>query len=153
MTSEQYQLLLQDLVRLSGLSDPSGLLEHGRVKIGDIDAVLEHEPNYDPDLLQVRMRLGTLPDNAEDLTRAILEANYISGYGGECVFSLYPASDDVVITMKVRLLEALTAQELWQGISDVARHGGQMWQGILAASHTPMNAGPSGLHGTPHLPV
>ncbi|MBC7603099.1 MAG: CesT family type III secretion system chaperone [Ramlibacter sp.] len=153
MNSEQYQVLLQDLARLSGLADASSLLEHGRVKIGDIDAVLEHEPNYDPDLLQVRMRLGTLPDDAEDLTRAILEANYVSGYGGECVFSLYPASDDVVITMKVRLQESLTAQELWQGISDVARHGGQMWQGILSVSQTSMGSAPSDMRGMSHMPV
>ncbi|HTH80065.1 MAG TPA: CesT family type III secretion system chaperone [Ramlibacter sp.] len=136
MTSEQYRLLLDELARVSGLADSSGLLEHGRVKIGEVDAVLEHQPAYDEHLLQVRMRLGTLPVDDRDLTRAILEANYISGYGGECVFSLYPASDDVIITMRMRLEESLTAQELWQGISDIARHGTQMWQGIAAATQT-----------------
>jgi hypothetical protein len=134
MTSEQFNLLLQDLARVAGLSDASGLLEHGRVKIGELDAVLVHEPSFDPDLLQVRIRLSTLPAQSEELTRALLEANYISGYGGECVFSLFPASDDVVITLRVKLESAMTAQELWQGISDVARHASQMWEGIAASA-------------------
>src|SRR3954454_8627267 len=128
MTSEQYQALLQNLAHVAGMADSSGLVEHGRLRIGEVDAVLEHEPKYDENLLQGRMRLGTLPPEGDDLTRAILEANYVSGYGGEGVFSLYPASDDVIITMKVSMKQALTAQELWQAISDVARHGGQMWQ-------------------------
>ena len=145
MTSEQYQLLLQDLALVAGKADASGLVDHGRVKIGELDAVLEHDPKYDEHLLQVRMRLGTLPPEGEDLTRAILEANYVSGYGGECVFSLFPASDDVIITMKVRLLEGLSAQELWQGISDVARHSSQMWQGIMSVAQTSSGSTPSDL--------
>ncbi len=131
MTSEQYKMLLQDLARVAGLANPSALMENGRLKVRELDCVLEHSPAYDEKLLQVRMRLGTMPLNTAELTRAILEANYVSGYGGECVFSLYPKSDDVVITMKVRLQESLTAQELWQGISDVAQHGSQMWEGIV----------------------
>lgn len=136
MTSEQFRLLLEDLARVAGLADSSGLIEQGRVKIGELDAVLVHEPGYDADLLQVRMRLGALPPEGEDLTRAILEANYVSGYGGECVFSLFPASDDVVITMRVKLDSSMSAQELWQGISDVSRHAGQMWEGIAASVQT-----------------
>ena len=151
MTSEQYLQLLQDLAHVAGLSDATGLIEHGRVKIGDTDAVLEHEPVYDANLLQVRMRLGTLPVEGKDLSRAILEANYVSGYGGECVFSLYPASDDVIITMRVRLQEAMTAQELWQGVSDVARHGSQMWQGIVSVAQTAAGMTPSDVYATPGL--
>jgi hypothetical protein len=145
MTSEQYKLLLQDLAQVAGMTDAAGLTQHGRVKIGDLDAVLEHDPKYDDQLLQVRMRLGTLPPEGEDLTRAILEANYVSGYGGECVFSLFPASDDVIITMKVRLLDGLSAQELWQGISDVARQSSQMWQGIVSVAQTSRGSMPADL--------
>jgi hypothetical protein len=54
MTSEQFQLLLQDLAHVAGLSDSSGLLKHGRVKIGELDAVLVHEPVYK----EIGMRLG-----------------------------------------------------------------------------------------------
>lgn len=136
MTSEQYKMLLQDLARVAGLANPSALMEHGRLKVGDLDCVLEHSPSYDEKLLQVRMRLGTMPADTTDLSRAILEANYVSGYGGECVFSLYPKTDDVVITMKVRLQESLTAQELWQGITDVAQHGSQMWEGIVTMARS-----------------
>lgn len=146
MNSEQYKLLLQDLARVAGLADSSGLVEHGRVKVGDLDAVLDHDPKYDESLLQVRMRLGTLPADGEDLTRAILEANYVSGYGGECVFSLFPASDDVIITMRVRLDQAMTAQELWQGISDVARHASQMWQGIVTVAQVSHGSMPADMH-------
>jgi hypothetical protein len=151
MTADQYQQLLQDLAHVAGMTDPSGLLDHGRVKIGELDAVLEHEPAYDAELLQVRMRLGTLPPEGADLSRAILEANYVSGYGGECVFSLYPASDDVIITMRVRLQASMTAQELWQGISDVARHGGQMWQGIVAVAQTSAGSTRPDAYATPGL--
>lgn len=139
MTSDQYKLLLQDLARVAGLHDSSGLIDHGRVKIGEVDAVLEHNPDYDENLLQVRMRMGTLPEQGDELTRAILEANYVSGYGGECVFSLFPASDDVVVTMRFKLVASLSPQELWQAISDISRHSSQMWEGILAVAQTPQS--------------
>jgi hypothetical protein len=151
VTSDQYKLLLQDLARVAGLVDSSGLVDHGRVKIGEVDAVLEHNPDYDDNLLQVRMRMGTLPEEGDDLVRAILEANYVSGYGGECVFSLYPASDDVVVTMRFRLVEALSPQELWQAISDIARHGSQMWEGIVAVAQTSQAATPSDLRPPPGI--
>ena len=128
------------------LADPTALLEHGRLKVGELDCVLEHSPEYDERLLQVRMRLGTMPSDTADLARSILEANYVSGYGGECVFSLYPKSDDVVITMKVRLQESLTAQELWQVISDVAQHGSQMWEGIVTMAKTNSDDAEHGVH-------
>lgn len=151
MTSDQYKLLLQELARVAGLSDSTALIEHGRVKIGEIDAVLEHNPDYDDNLLQVRMRMGTLPEQGDDLTRAILEANYVSGYGGECVFSLYPASDDVVVTMRFRLVESLTPQELWQAISDISRHSSQMWEGIISVAQTPQGMTPSDMRPEPGM--
>ncbi|MES2785969.1 MAG: CesT family type III secretion system chaperone [Pseudomonadota bacterium] len=151
MNSEQYHALLQDLARRANMADPSGLVEHGRVRIGELDAVLEHAPAYDPTLLQVRLRLGALPQQGDDLVRAVLEANYTSGYGGECVFSLYPATDDVIITMRVRLQEAMTGQELWQGISDVARHASDIWDGIATAAQTAPTEMPHGLRMGPGL--
>ena len=151
MTSEQYKLLLQDLARVAGLSDASGLIDHGRVRIGEVDAVLEHNPDYDENLLQVRTRMGTLPEQGDALTRAILEANYVSGYGGECVFSLYPASDDVVVTMRFRLVEALSPQELWQAISDISRHSSQMWEGIVAVAQTSQGTTPSDMRPEPGM--
>jgi len=151
MTSDQYKLLLQELARVAGLADSSGLIDHGRVKIGEVDAVLEHNPDYDENLLQVRTRMGTLPEQSDQLTRAILEANYVSGYGGECVFSLYPASDDVVVTMRFRLVEALSPQELWQSISDIARHSSEMWAGIVAVAQTSQGRAPSDMRPEPGM--
>ena len=133
MNAEQYKHLLQDLARVSGLADPASLVGQGRVRVGDLNAVLEHDPHYDENLLQLRFMLGRFPPEGTDaLAKALLEANYISGYGGECVFSLFPESDDVVITMRLRLEEGMTAQELWQEISDVARQGSEMWERVVA---------------------
>ena len=134
MTSEQYKSLLRELARVGGLADPTPLLDHGRVKIGEVNVLLEHEPNYDENLLQVRMLLGGFPPENHDITRALLEANYISGYGGECVFSLFPQSDDVVVTMKMRLDSSMSPQDLWQQLSDVAAHGSRMWEAIVSAA-------------------
>lgn len=48
----------------------------------------------DPDLLQLRMQLGDFQqEQRESVTTAPLEANYISGYGGQCAFSLVPKSN------------------------------------------------------------
>ncbi|MBC5764601.1 hypothetical protein [Ramlibacter albus] len=133
MTSDQFKVLLQELAQLAGMADTTGLLEHGRVRVGEVPVVLEHDPAYDAELLQVRLLLGALPPQETDLVaRALLEANYVSGYGGECVFSLMPETDDAVITMKVRLVQGLTAQELWQELSDVAHHGSRMWESITS---------------------
>lgn len=45
----------------------------------------------DPDLLQLRMQLGDFQqEQRESVTTALLEANYISEYGGQCAFSPSP---------------------------------------------------------------
>jgi hypothetical protein len=133
MTTDQYLSLLRDLAGIAGMADPAPLLTQGRLSVGETRTVLEHDPDYDPDLLQVRLLLGALPGEDQDIVaRALLETNYVSGYGGECVFSLMPETDDAVITMKMRLHPALSAPDLWQELSDVAMHGQQMWNSIVA---------------------
>jgi hypothetical protein len=133
MTSDQYQLLLKDLAHVAGLSDPSGLLKYGLLKLGETSVVLVHEPEYDENLLQIRVLLGGLPPkNAAILTKAMLQSNYVNGYGGEHVFSLLPDTDDVVFSMRHVLHPALSAQELWLGLCEVARMGDQMWKAIDA---------------------
>lgn len=143
MTSEQYQSLLRELAHVGGLADPTPLLTHGRVKVGDLNVLLEHDPNYDENLLQVRMLLGGFPPEQQDILKALLEANYMSGYGGECVFSLFPQSDDVVVTMKMRLDSAMSAQDLWKQLSDVAAHGSRMWEAIVTATPAAQGASPT----------
>ena len=83
MNAEQFQLLLQDLATAADLSDPSLLLEHCRIRIGDIDLVLEHLPDFDPDVLHVRLHMGRFEEEHRTaVTTALLESNFISGYGG-----------------------------------------------------------------------
>jgi hypothetical protein len=133
MTPEQFHTLLQELARIGGLHDSSSLLEHGRVNIGDCAALLIHEPAYDPDLLQLRIILGTLPEAGDSaVMEALLQANYVEGYGGECVFSLVPESGEAVVTLRLRLRESMSATELWQGLSDLARHGSGIWESIIS---------------------
>ena len=133
MTPEQYQYLLHELAHVAGLPYPLALMNHGRLKIGDVNAVLIYEPQYDPDLMQARLLLGGVPHELrESVMEALLEANYFEGYGGECVFSLSPQSGEIVLTMRLPLLPSLSAQELWQALSDIARHGSQMWEAIMA---------------------
>ena len=144
MTSEQYRALLQELAHVGGLSDATSLLEHGRVMIGELSAVLEHEPRYDEHLLQVRFLVGSFPQaDAFAIAKSLLEANYVGGYGGECVFSVVPDSDDVVVTLKVHLHPSLTAQELWQDLSAVARHASELWEQVASSSLVPNDAHPS----------
>ena len=131
MTAEQYRQLLHELAHVAGLSDSSAMLTQGRVKIGDLNALLVHAPDYDPRLLQVRLSLGSVPEDTRSaIAQALLEANYVEGYGGECVFSLRPETGDAVLTMRLKLESGLSAQELWQSLSNVAYHGTQMWESI-----------------------
>ena len=134
MTSEQFKSLLQELAHVAR-GDAAELVEHGRVQIGNLKALLAHDPAYEAELLQIRMLLGNMPTQEQELiAKALLEANYVSGYGGECVFSLMPDTDDVVLTLKYRLHDALTPQDLWQELSDIAENGGRMWEAILASA-------------------
>jgi hypothetical protein len=137
MTPEQYQYLLHELAHVAGLPYPMALMNHGRLKIGDVNAVLVYEPQYDPGLMQARLMLGCVPQELKAaVMEALLEANYFEGYGGECVFSLSPQSGEIV----------LSAHELWQALSDVARHGSQMWETIMAECET-LHAGlPADFH-------
>ena len=148
MTSEQYHALLRDLAHVAGLPDSLRLVRHGRLGIGECRAVLVHEPAYDPDILQLRLILGSVPEALKDvIAQALLEANYVEGYGGECVFSLAPESGDAVLTMRLHLPPTFSAQELWQELSDIARHGSQMWEAIVSHARPPQGI-PAEFHTT-----
>lgn len=147
MNPEQYQYLLHELAHVAGLPYPLALMNHGRLKIGDVSALLIYEPQYDPDLMQARLLLGSVPDELrEAVMQALLEANYFEGYGGECVFSMSPQSGEIVLTMRLPLLPSLSAQELWQALSDIARHGSQMWETIMAECETLHASLPTDFH-------
>jgi hypothetical protein len=133
MTSEQYQSLLQELARMGGLANPALLLNEGRVKVGDLNVRLEHDVRGDGNLLQVRMLLGGFAaPQRESMTKALLEANYLHGYGGDCVFSVFPESDDVIMTMKMQVNSSMTAQELWQHLSALAQRATRMWDEVVS---------------------
>jgi hypothetical protein len=125
-------LLLQDLAHIAGLADPADLVDHGRVKIGLLDALLVHDPAYDDGLLQVRIRMGAFSPRDVEMTRSVLEANYTNGYGGECVFSLLPGTDDLVVTLRMRLDEKLSVHELWRHLSDISRNASVIWENVVA---------------------
>jgi hypothetical protein len=147
MTSDEYRSLLQQLATEAAMADPSGLVDHGRVKIGEHSAWLEHEPAYDSKLVQLRMLLGGLgPAHTGPAPQALLEANYVNGYGGDCVFSLLPETDDVVVTIKLRLQQGMTAREFWQDLSDAAHHGAKLWDEAVAKAGPPRGALPSDFH-------
>ncbi|MBC5766502.1 hypothetical protein [Ramlibacter albus] len=139
MNQEQYLALLRDLAHVACLSDASSLLTSGRIVIGELATLLVHDPRYDPGLLQVRYRLGAVPAELREVVlQALLEANYAAGYGGECVFSLMPESGDAVLTARLALAPSLSAQDLWQSLSDMARHGQEMWQQIRDVAQPPV---------------
>lgn len=130
MTSEQYQSLLQELARVGGLADPTALLNHGRLAIDGVSVVLEHNANYNKELLQVRLLLGALPGDQHDIECALLEVNYMNR--GNCVFSLYPKSENVVVALNLSLGSSMTAQDLWQELSGAVQSGLLMWQDLIA---------------------
>lgn len=130
MTFEQYQSLLQELARVGGLADPTALLNHGRLAIDGVSVVLEHNADYNKELLQVRLMLGALPGDQHDIECALLEVNYMSR--GNCVFSLYPKSDNVVVAMNPSLGSSMTGQDLWQELSGAVQSGMLMWQDLIA---------------------
>lgn len=147
MTSDQYKALIQDLAHVAGLSDASSLLEYGRVMIGEGRALLVHDPDHDPDLLQVRVTLGNFAESLEvAVLQALMETNYVKGYAGDCVFSLRPGAQEAVLTMRLRLRQVASAQDLWQSLSDIARHGRQMWEEIMAEVAPRQLAFPPALH-------
>lgn len=142
MTSDQYQALLTDMARTAGLADSTELLRDGRLRIDDRDALLEHDPRYDEHLLQVRILLGELPPPADESpARALLKANYVAGYGGDCVFSLYPTSDEIVLTLRLPLRDTLSGQELLGRLSEAVAAGMAVWERLAASVAAPAPAG------------
>lgn len=147
MTSDEFRDLMRQLATEAAMSDATSLVEHGRVMIGERSAWLEHEPTYDDKLVQVRILLGTLEQGqAGGAARALLEANYVNGYGGDCVFSLLPESEQAVVTLKVRLKPAMSAREFWQDLSDAAHHGGKLWDEAVARTAPSRGLMSFGLH-------
>jgi hypothetical protein len=113
MNAEQFQLLLQDLAKVAGLADPDLLVDQCRVRVGGMTVVLEHSPDENPDVLYVRAHLGRFEEEHRAvITTALLETNFINGWGGMRVFSLVPQTDQVVLTVSTPLLAATTAHAL-----------------------------------------
>jgi hypothetical protein len=129
MTSDQYQTLLQDLARVSGLHDAASLLNHGRATVDEMKVVLEHNPDYDENLLQLRLLLGEIPPDLQGIGSALLATSYLSGR--DCFFSLYPKTDTVVMAMNLRLGVSLTAQELLQQLTATVEAASQAWSELL----------------------
>ena len=133
MTSDQFSSLLRDLAQVAGLPETSALLSNGAVDIEGHRAVLVHKPDYDPDLLQMRLVLGSFPEQAKPaVAEALMEMNYVAGFAGEWVYSLLPGSPQAVLTSRINLDKTPTAQDLWQVLSDCAGHGLQLWESLLA---------------------
>jgi len=133
MNTDQFQTLLAEFAHIAQLADPSDLLKHHRLQLGGVETALEHQPAFDPDLLQLRVQLGTFDESQRDeVLTALLESNYLIGYGGQCVYSLLPTTNDVVLTMRLQLDESISAQELWQQMSDLVRHSSELWQQVMS---------------------
>jgi hypothetical protein len=133
VNSDQFGTLLKDLARVASLPEDSALLSSGALEIAGRRAVLVHKPEYDPDLLQVRLVLGSFPpDSKPAIATALLELNYVAGFAGEWVYSLLPDSAQAVLTSRIHLHEIPTAPELWQMLSDCAQHGLDLWESVLA---------------------
>lgn len=147
MNVDQYQILLTDLAHVAGLPDIRALTQFGELTIAGLDAVLEHDISLEADLLQVSLCLGTLPRERNDLQRAVLEANYHGATHGNCVFSVMPESNDVIVTVSRKLSEVGTAQALWEDMSQVAANGAQAWTDLVA-SHPRLG---SESHGDTHF--
>jgi hypothetical protein len=132
MTADQYQAILQELARVARVPDPSALIEAGRIEVSGHRALLVHEPDYDPHLLQVRIVLGAFPlEHREAVALGLLEANYLAGYGGEWVYSLLPETKEAVLTIRLPLVLTPNAQELWRLLSECVQQAGQMWESLL----------------------
>jgi hypothetical protein len=136
MNAEQYRNLLQELARLGGLSDAARLVDEGHVRVGDTNVLLERDPDHSH-IVQARVHLGNLGDDKAAQARALLRANYSCSYAGDRVFSLYPMTDEAVVTMKLRLDPAMSAQELWERLSSVSRMGASPWKELAVAKEQP----------------
>jgi hypothetical protein len=133
LTSYQFDALLRDLAHVAGLPETSALLTSGAFDIAGRRAVLVHKPDYDPDLLQMRLVLGSFPPELKpDITQALLELNYVAGFAGEWVYSLLPGSAQAVLTSRIHLHDTSSAHDLWQVLSDCARHGLELWESLLS---------------------
>jgi hypothetical protein len=135
MNEEQFRNLRKELARVAGLDEPASLVDHCHVKVGGIDVILEHSPGISPEVLYLRVHLGSLtPEHRAEIAVAMLHSNFFDGWGGVHVFSLVPPLDDVVLTVSTPLGAATTAQELWQTLSDVASHGSTLWKQVNAVA-------------------
>jgi hypothetical protein len=139
MTSDQYALLLADLARVAGLSgfQAAALSAQGHITVGGLPAVLVHDESFEPDLLQARIVAGSVADAIKPVVmQAMLESNYLHGWGNECVFSLLPRSGEVVLTLRVALQPSLSAQDLWHALDDVAGRGRAMCELLQSPPRT-----------------
>jgi hypothetical protein len=127
MNTSQYRNFLEEFASLVGINTDL-LMEDGRINVDGLDMLLRYDEEFNPNLLQVRISFGPLPQQHRlMLLTALMCENYVWGYGGTCGFSVNPDSFNIVLTVQLRLSEEFSAQDLWQGLSTLAHNGHSLW--------------------------
>jgi hypothetical protein len=123
MSQENYEQLIRDWAQLTGATDVDGLLQRGRVRVGDTVIDLVHHDEEEALVLLVGY-FGKLPSNDGGIAaQALLHANFtLQVLGHSLCWSVNPRTEQVIAHGRLPLasLDAPALHQCLQSFAEMA---------------------------------
>lgn len=106
MSRHRYASLIENLCKLSRLSNPAAIMQGGTIEVNDIKFSLIYSEKIDPDLMFIYCDFGDPPPGRNsDVYRLLLKQNLFFYKGSGPVFAIAPDTERVLLAQYERLDE------------------------------------------------
>ncbi|MFL9864629.1 hypothetical protein PQR67_10665 [Paraburkholderia fungorum] len=112
MNISEYKRVVQELCKVVGFGSPKTLLDGGRLKIDDYLVSLIYDESVDPNLLQVYIDMGPLPDNQAASYKTFLMINFKLSASQRGSLSVHPQTGHLFYSFRYRLDQQASGQAL-----------------------------------------
>lgn len=112
MNTSEYKRVVQELCKVVGFDSPKTLLDGGRLRIDDFLVALIYDESFDPDLLQVYIDMGPLPDNRADVYKTFLMINFKLNASQRGSLGVHPQTGHLFYSFRYRLDQQASGQAL-----------------------------------------
>lgn len=127
MSRHRYVNLIEELCKVSRLSDPAAILQGGPIEVNNIKFSLIHSEKIDPDLMFIYCDFGDPPIGRDsDVYRALLKQNLFFYKGSGPVFAISPDTGRVMLAQYERMDE-ITPDALLHRLSELSIQA-QSWR-------------------------
>ncbi|MFM0170874.1 CesT family type III secretion system chaperone [Paraburkholderia sediminicola] len=112
MNISQFQRVVEELCQVVGFESPEALIEGGFLQVDDNFVSMFYNDALDPDVMQVFIDLGPMPDAHADAYKTFMKLNFELSAGQRGALSLHPNNGNLFYSFRYRLDEEASGQRL-----------------------------------------